>query len=73
LRNGTVNQAFSLLARQTHAATRPKSLISGQFKEMPTPSGASHLRAIGVSEIGLIVGTGSFGGVEKGFVAKYHQ
>jgi hypothetical protein len=44
--------------------------VNGQIKEMPTPSGAGNLQANGINKSGLIVGAGSFGGVEKGFIAK---
>lgn len=45
-------------------------IVNGQVKEMPTPSGAGNLQANGINKAGLIVGAGSFGGVEKGFIAK---
>jgi len=45
-------------------------IVNGQIKEMPTPSGAGNLQANGINKSGLIAGAGSFGGVEKGFVAK---
>jgi hypothetical protein len=45
-------------------------VVNGQLKEMPTPSGTGNLQANGVNKSGLIVGAGSFGGVEKGFIAK---
>jgi hypothetical protein len=45
-------------------------IVNAQIKEMPTPSGAGNLQADGINESGLIAGTGSFGGVERGLVAK---
>jgi len=44
--------------------------VNGQLKEMPTPSGTGNLQANGINKAGVIVGAGSFGGVEKGFIAK---
>lgn len=45
-------------------------IVNGQVKEMPTPSGAFDLQAMGVNKSGLIVGTGTFSGMQKGFIAK---
>jgi len=45
-------------------------VVNGQVKEMPTPSGASSLQANGINKGGLIVGTGTFSGTQKGFIAK---
>jgi hypothetical protein len=45
-------------------------IVNGQVKEMPTPSGASNLQANGINKSGLIVGTGTFAGMQKGFIAK---
>jgi len=45
-------------------------IVNGQLKEMPTPSGAGNLQANGINKGGLITGAGSFGGTEKGFIAK---
>ncbi|HZQ21868.1 MAG TPA: hypothetical protein VFA89_03635 [Terriglobales bacterium] len=45
-------------------------IVNGQVKEMPTTSGAGNLQANGINKSGLIVGGGSFGRVEKGFIAK---
>jgi len=47
-------------------------VLNGKVTDMPTPSGASNLQANGINKSGLIVGTGTFGGTQKGFIAKCH-